>query len=113
MFQGDMYFSLRTLSARKDGGSILRRAIGSCGVAGGHQRMAGGRVDLSSMEPSRSEAVQARVLVNLFAALGASTANPVALLAAPAQPVRQEDSRGEEKEASTPSTGPGGTEAAP
>jgi nanoRNase/pAp phosphatase (c-di-AMP/oligoRNAs hydrolase) len=97
VFQGDLYFSLRTLSARKDGGSILRRAIGSSGVAGGHQRMAGGRVDLKVLDPQRRDAAQARVLSNLFQALGAATASPIPLLAPLALSPAQEAPRGQDR----------------
>ena len=81
-FEGNLYFSTRTLTARKDAGRILRKAIGRLGVAGGHQKMAGGMLSLATMAPSKQEAAEARVISSLLEGLGANTAAATPLLAA-------------------------------
>jgi len=77
---GDLYFSVRTLTARKDAGKILRHAIGQHGFAGGHQKMAGGVLLLSDVAEGERAAVEAKVRQSLIAALGANTAAPRNLL---------------------------------
>lgn len=79
-FGENLYFSIRTLTARKDAGRLLRRAIGTLGVAGGHQKMAGGVLPLADVAPEKRESAQARVLSKLFEALGANTADSIPLL---------------------------------
>lgn len=80
-FAENLYFSTRTLTARKDAGRLLQEAIGKYGVAGGHQKMAGGLLPLSEMEPEKREAAEAMVISKLFEALGANTSVTRALLA--------------------------------
>ncbi len=77
----NLYFSIRTLSAQKDAGRMLRRAMGRHGLAGGHQKMAGGVLPLREMEPDKREAAEATVISKLFEALGANTATSRPLLA--------------------------------
>jgi len=78
----NLYFSTRTLTARKDAGRLLREAMGDYGVAGGHQKMAGGMIPLDRMEPAKKEAAEARVISKLFEALDVNTAIARPLLAA-------------------------------
>lgn len=82
-FNGDLYFSMRTLTARKDAGRILRRAIGRAGFAGGHRKMAGGVLTLSAMDAEKRSVAKDKVLTALFEALGANTSAPAALLESP------------------------------
>ncbi len=83
LFKGDLYFSIRTLTARKDAGRLLRRAIGSCGVAGGHQKIAGGVARLSQLDEAKRGAARDRIVTHLLSAFGANPANCATLLAAP------------------------------
>ena len=80
-FSENLYFSTRTLTARKDAGRLLREAIGKYGVAGGHQKMAGGLMQLSQMDPEKREAAEAEVISKLLERLGANTAVTRPLLA--------------------------------
>jgi len=79
-FKGDLYFSIRTLSARKDAGRTLRKAMGDLGFAGGHHKMAGGMLPLGGLDDEKRTAASQRVLTGLFAALGANTSSPEPLL---------------------------------
>jgi nanoRNase/pAp phosphatase (c-di-AMP/oligoRNAs hydrolase) len=45
IYQRQVYLSLRTVGRRLNAGRVLQRIVGLCGRAGGHERMAGGRVD--------------------------------------------------------------------
>lgn len=89
-YEGNLYFSLRTLTARKDAAKILRRAIGTHGSAGGHHKMAGGLAVLRDLDAAEREALTSKVLAALFSALGANTAAPMLLLAANEKPSPQQ-----------------------
>jgi len=45
VYGGQVYLSLRTLDRRVNAGRLLRRVVGSRGGAGGHEMIAGGRID--------------------------------------------------------------------
>lgn len=80
-FEENLYFSIRTLTARKDAGRLLMRAMGRLGVAGGHQKMAGGMLPVAGLESDRREAAEASVISKLLEALGANTSASRPLLA--------------------------------
>lgn len=80
-FGGDLYFSLRSLTARKDGGRLLRKAMGKLGVAGGHRKMAGGVLRLADMDAGKREAAEAKVIASLLETFGANTTATRPLLA--------------------------------
>jgi nanoRNase/pAp phosphatase (c-di-AMP/oligoRNAs hydrolase) len=80
-FDENLYFSIRTLTARKDAGRLLRKAMGRLGMAGGHRKMAGGVLPVSDLEPERREAAEAAVISKLLQALGANTTTSTPLLA--------------------------------
>ena len=77
----NLYFSIRTLTARKDAGLLLMKAMGKLGVAGGHQKMAGGMLPVAGLETDRREAAEASVISKLLEALGANTSASRPLLA--------------------------------
>lgn len=81
--EGDLVFSIRTLTARKDASRILRRAIGAHGAAGGHHKMAGGILRLSRVDAEHREALASRVVGHLLGALGANTAGGARPMLAP------------------------------
>jgi nanoRNase/pAp phosphatase (c-di-AMP/oligoRNAs hydrolase) len=58
--RGQLYLSLRTRGTRANAGRLLQRIVGEEGRAGGHGRMAGGRIDLRA--PRRSWHAAARRL---------------------------------------------------
>jgi len=73
LYGQNLYFSLRTLTARKDAGKILRRAIGKFGFAGGHQKIAGGLLLRSSLPENDRPLIEAKVVSVLLGLLGANT----------------------------------------
>ena len=80
-YSGNLYFSLRTHTARKDAGEMLQEAVGEHGLAGGHQKMAGGLLPLGNLPEAKREAAEASVISKLFELLGADTGDAIPLLA--------------------------------
>ncbi len=83
VYKQNLYFSLRTLTARKDAGRILRRAIGKHGFAGGHQKMAGGLLLLADLPPDQRPVLTEKVISSLLSSLSANTSAARPLLSPP------------------------------
>jgi nanoRNase/pAp phosphatase (c-di-AMP/oligoRNAs hydrolase) len=64
-----LYLSLRLLEGQLNAGSVLRRIVGEEGRAGGHERIAGGRVDLRARRVSAAT-LQRRLARRAREALG-------------------------------------------
>jgi nanoRNase/pAp phosphatase (c-di-AMP/oligoRNAs hydrolase) len=69
-WEGEMYLSLRCSEAHKDAGRILRVAVGTWGVAGGHENMAGGQVDCSKLSDAEVAEMKAAILGEILRAVG-------------------------------------------
>ncbi len=68
---GDKFIlSLRTSLHGVQAGELLRQVVGGLGNAGGHDRRAGGCVELRNHSPEAIEAVQSEILTRLKKALG-------------------------------------------
>jgi nanoRNase/pAp phosphatase (c-di-AMP/oligoRNAs hydrolase) len=70
-FCGDkLVLSLRTSLHGVQSGEMLRKVVGNLGKAGGHDRRAGGYVDLTRRTPEAIEEVQTEIRTRLQKALG-------------------------------------------
>ena len=67
---GPNRLSLRTSLHGVQAGDLLRQVVGKLGNAGGHDRRAGGFVNLSSSSPSAVEDAQAEIRRRVLKALG-------------------------------------------
>jgi hypothetical protein len=65
-----LVLSLRTSLHGEKAGALLRQVVGKMGNAGGHDRRAGGFVDLGSSSPSAVEDAQAEIRRRILKALG-------------------------------------------
>jgi nanoRNase/pAp phosphatase (c-di-AMP/oligoRNAs hydrolase) len=69
LFEGQLILSVRTCLSRGRAGEILRQVVGKMGRAGGHDRRAGGFVELPSTSLSGIEQVQGELRRRLLKAL--------------------------------------------
>jgi nanoRNase/pAp phosphatase (c-di-AMP/oligoRNAs hydrolase) len=69
LFEGQMILSVRTCLSRGRAGEILRQVVGKMGRAGGHDRRAGGFVELPSTSASAIEQVQGELRRRMLKAL--------------------------------------------
>lgn len=57
-----IWLSLRTSKERANAGKVLRQLIGSKGVGGGHDMMAGGQIDCKGLKPGDYEEIERRTI---------------------------------------------------
>src|SRR5262249_11861287 len=69
VYQDQLILSVRSTQRRGKAGEMLRQVVGKLGRAGGHDRRAGGTVDLASTAPSAIEQMQGELRRRLLKAL--------------------------------------------
>lgn len=69
---GILYFSLRTTKQKAKAGSLLRRVIGKKGTAGGHDMMAGGRIEYGHLSRREVALLEEDVIRDFIKAVGLS-----------------------------------------
>jgi hypothetical protein len=69
VFEDQLILSARTCLPRGRAGEMLRQVVGKMGCAGGHDRRAGGYVDLSSTSSTAIEQIQGELRRRLLKSL--------------------------------------------
>jgi nanoRNase/pAp phosphatase (c-di-AMP/oligoRNAs hydrolase) len=54
-FNGDILISARTIDRSNDAGSLIRKAVGELGPAGGHEMMAGAKISVKDKTPAQKK----------------------------------------------------------
>jgi nanoRNase/pAp phosphatase (c-di-AMP/oligoRNAs hydrolase) len=85
---GTLYFSLRTTKMKSHAGRLMRRIIGKKGTAGGHDMMAGGRIEYGQIPPREIALLEEEVIRDFIRAVGLSPDGFEELLAPHAQETR-------------------------
>ncbi len=70
---GILYFSLRTTKTKARAGKLLRKVIGKRGTAGGHEMMAGGRIEYGKISPAEADALEEEVIQKFLSLVGVKT----------------------------------------
>jgi nanoRNase/pAp phosphatase (c-di-AMP/oligoRNAs hydrolase) len=61
-YNGDIVISARTTDRSKDAGTLMRAAVGGLGAAGGHEMMAGAKINVKDKTPAQKRAVIRRLI---------------------------------------------------
>ncbi|MFQ6103470.1 MAG: bifunctional oligoribonuclease/PAP phosphatase NrnA [Candidatus Glassbacteria bacterium] len=70
---GILYFSLRTTRTKARAGKMLRRIIGKRGSAGGHDMIAGGRIEYDGLPESEVLEIEEDILQRFLRAVGVAS----------------------------------------
>lgn len=69
---GTLYFSLRTTKTKVHAGRLMRRIIGKKGTGGGHDMMAGGRIEYGQLSPREIAQLEEEVIRDFIRSVGLS-----------------------------------------
>lgn len=61
-YNGDILVSARTIDRTNDAGSLIRKAVGDLGVAGGHEMMAGAKISVKEKTPAQKKALVRKLI---------------------------------------------------
>ena len=66
VYKNALYVSLRTMNQSAHAGELLRKMMRSAGLAGGHDRMAGGRIPLKGMDAAQRRQLKDDIVQRLI-----------------------------------------------
>jgi nanoRNase/pAp phosphatase (c-di-AMP/oligoRNAs hydrolase) len=73
---GVLFFSLRTTKTRARAGRLLRKVIGKRGTAGGHDMIAGGRIEYGELNSSEIDEMETGILQRFLSMVGVNPTDP-------------------------------------
>ncbi len=73
-YDGDIVMSARTTDRSKDAGTLIRAAVGDWGAAGGHEMMAGAKINVKDKSQAKKRAIVRRLIQRLLELTGNQSA---------------------------------------